>query len=389
MQAPIPRKTKVAFFNFFHGGGIGQYTHELLKRLHERPELSVQLYCPPNFQWLKEANYPVRPVLFQLSSPYPLIRRLRFLLAQYLSPTRFLRAASREGTSILHFCNINHLSYPFWAGKFENAGFRTVCTAHDVKRGKAILCRSFETGQLKSFYRDCQLIFIHSKSQAKTLKQFANVPERVIRNVPLGPFRFGLEDIGSLPSAYDGTKSTGLFFGNIRDEKNLDGLLEALALAHPDTRLVVAGRPAGAGHRPIEYYQQLAEKLNISHRIEWHIRFVPDGEVAGFFRSCDWVALPYLPEFSSQSAVFNSATHYHKPILATPAPSFDELMHEYHIGALTKGFSPSHIAEGMNRIGEQCKNSDQFGFGAYLKEHTWERNAELTTKAYLDLPGIR
>jgi len=381
----MPQKHNIAFYSFFHGGGIGHYTHELLKRLNDRPELNVQLYCPPNFHWLHEATYPVRPILFQLSSAYPLLRRMRFLMGQFLSPARFLRAARKEKINILHHNNINHFSYPFWQGKFEDSDFHMACTAHDIRRSKAILCHSYETGQLKSFYRDCQLIFVHSKTQAEELKRFANVHDRVICQIPLGPFLFGTGETGPLASTSHLKESTGLFFGNIRDEKNLDGLLEALAISDPNIRLVVAGRPAGAGHRPIEYYKDLANRLNIHHRIQWNIGFIPDEKVRGLFEACDWVALPYLPEFTSQSAVFNVATHFHKPILASSAPTFSELLQAYPIGVLTKDLSTASISSSMDEIAKKSKHPDQFQFESYLRENTWERNAEITTMAYLDL----
>lgn len=382
-----PKRIKVAFYSFFHGGGIGQYTHELLKSLHERPELSVQLYCPPNFYWLKDATYPVLPILFKLSSTYPLVRRIRFLLAQYISPTRFLRSTGKEQTNILHFSNINHLTYPFWQGKAEAIQARIVCTAHDVKRSKAILQRRYETEQLKSFYRDCQRIFVHSKSQGEELREFADISNEAICQIPHGPYSFDVHGTFSRRSPEANLFSSGLFFGNIRDEKNLDGLLYALAKTSQNIRLVIAGRPAGAGHRPIDYYKQLAQRLDINHRIDWHIGFIPENEVAHLFNQCDWVALPYLPEFSSQSGVFNIATHFHKPILASPAPTFSELLKVYPIGVLAHDLFPTSISLAMDKIAVKSKKPDQFQFEAYLKNHTWERNAELTTKAYLDLLG--
>ena len=53
---PPASKIKVAFYCFFPGGGIGQYTHELLTQLMCLESLTVSLYCPPNFEWLNKAK---------------------------------------------------------------------------------------------------------------------------------------------------------------------------------------------------------------------------------------------------------------------------------------------------------------------------------------------
>jgi len=62
-------KIKVAFYCFFPGGGIGQYTHELLTQLMCLESLTVSLYCPPNFEWLDKAKYETHPVLFDFVEP--------------------------------------------------------------------------------------------------------------------------------------------------------------------------------------------------------------------------------------------------------------------------------------------------------------------------------
>lgn len=309
-------------------------------------------------------------------------------MGQYMSPMRFLRSERIEQSDIHHLSNINHLSYPFWQGKNEDTGAQLACTAHDVKRAKSILHHGFESEQLKSFYRDCRSIFVHSASQAEELMNFAGISSQVVCKVPHGSYTFGLEDgkVG-IPSL-NNPHSSGLFFGMIRDEKNLDGLLHALAKSKENIRLVVAGKPAGAGHRPIEYYEELAKRLGIHHRIDWRVRFIRDNEVSELFNDCDWVALPYLPEFSSQSGVFSIATHFHKPILASPAPTFADLLQSYPIGVLAEGLSSLALSHAMDEITVKSKIAGTFQFDSYLKHHTWERNAEITTRAYLKMMGV-
>ena len=119
------------------------------------------------------------------------------------------------------------------------------------------------------------------------------------------------------------------------------------------------------------------------------MRFIPDSEVSQLFNDCNWVALPYLPEFSSQSGVFSTATHFNEPILASPAPTFAELLETYPIGVLADDLSSLALSHAMDEIAVKSKIAGTFQFDSYLKQHTWERNAEITTSAYLNMMGVR
>lgn len=383
---PPVSKIKVAFYCFFPGGGIGQYTHELLKRLNQRDSLSVSLYCPPNFVWLSEAEYETKPILFKISSNNPLIRKIKFLMGQWINPRRLLHHADASGTNIIHYSNFNHLTYPAWKRRgFLNGKIAQICTAHDVKRGVAIINRKWETTQLCQFYKDCRLIFVHGENQKQELETFAGPGDYKTIVVPHGPYDFSGSKIlnNPKPKQKENQCSKGLFFGNIRDEKNLDGLIKALSLSPQKIQLTVAGKSGIPGHKPIRYYKDLAKSVGVFDSIEWLDGHVPNNKVSNLFLSSDWVALPYKDKFTSQSGVFNIATHYSIPMLITPAPTFKEIFTSYSLGELAASDSPNEIKKAILRLMDGISIAKYDGFQAYQDYHTWEKNAEITEKAYL------
>jgi glycosyltransferase involved in cell wall biosynthesis len=272
MFMPPVSKIKVAFYCFFPGGGIGQYTHELLKRLRRLESLSVCLYCPPNFEWLDKAAYKTHPVLFKISSDQPLIRKMKFLIGQWINPRRFLNQVKKSDTHLVHYSNFNHLTYPAWKGlTTDNGHLVQACTAHDVKRAVPIINRNWETRQLRQFYKDCQLIFVHGENQKKELESFVGKGNYRSIVVPHGPYNFSGSQYSQETQIEpnDNKTSKGLFFGNIRDEKNLEGLLKALSLNPENLQLTVAGKSGISGHKSINYYKDFANSLGIKKNIVW------------------------------------------------------------------------------------------------------------------------
>ncbi len=387
---PPVSKIKVAFYCFFPGGGIGQYTHELLKRLGGMDSLSVSLYCPPNFHWLEEATYETYPILFQISSNQPLIRKIKFLLGQCINPRRFLKHGQKSGTTIFHFSNFNHLTYPIWKRHIKSSDSVQACTAHDVKRSVSILNKQWENNQLRKFYKDCKLIFLHSKTQENELRAYTGKGNYETIIVPHGPYSFSTKSDFKKTKRSFNTNSTskGLFFGNIRDEKNLDSLLRAIAMNHYDILLTVAGKSGISGHKDIHHYKNLAKSLGIENKINWLDGHIPESQVERLFVETDWVALPYKDKFTSQSGVFNIATHYSKPMLITPAPTFREIFGSYSMGEMAIDCSPEAISTALNRLIVGIIQKRYDGFQRYQNDHTWEKNAEITEKAYRSAQGI-
>lgn len=385
-------RVSTTFYAFFPGGGIGKYSHEVLKTLcrDHGEELDLELVCLPEFAWLSEARYPTRPLLFSIGHRWPPVRKLRFLLAQVINPLRLARRARASRPDWIHFCNINPLTYPLWARAMHRTGAKWAATVHDVRRAKGILHLGWELKQLAKFYRDCDALFVHSSEQADDLVAFAQVDRGRVHTVAHGPYAFeedrslaGL-DAPALRRRY-GLRDDlrlALFYGFVRDEKQLDVLLDALALGAHRWQLLVAGSAGAKGHKPIRYYADKIDALGLSDRVRLDARFVPDEETPALFRMADCLVLPYSTRFSSQSGVMNIAASYDTPVMATPCPSFRELLAACPIGHVCDGDDAASIRRGMEQLGAMLDAGTRFDFEGYRVAYGWEKNAAVTLAAY-------
>ena len=346
------------------------------------------MICTPDFEWARTDEYAVWDGLASISHDIPTLRRWRFLKGQFVNPKRAIEHAVSAELDILHLANINHLTFPYWRSKIAETDIKIVASAHDVKRGKSIISRTWEDRQLKAFYRFADALFVHSEYQVRELAAFADVPKERIHVVPHGPYshasasasRAALRERWDLPQ----NERVALFFGKIRDEKNLDGLLRALHRTDAFPHLVVAGQEDGR-HDGIDYYRQLAGELGMAERVRFIPRRIEDEEVGELFGAADWVALPYKEKFTSQSGVLNVAAHYKRPVLVSSAPVLHETVQACDIGVACSGDSPTDLAAGIETMHQRLEDEHSHAFEAYHRRFSWEENASRTLSVYREL----
>jgi glycosyltransferase involved in cell wall biosynthesis len=377
---------RVCFYVFFPAGGIGRYTNELMRALSARPGVKVEVACTPDFQWANEPGYQTWAGLRSISHPLSLIRRFRFLRAQFENPVRFIRRAVEAGADVVHFANVNHLSFPYWRRALEKSGLRVAISVHDVRRQKSILHRTWEEQQLKAVYHSADALFVHSAYQANELVTYANVTREKIHVVPHGPYPHGRAE----HDATDVRKGLGLpqdrqvalFFGQLRDEKNLEGLIRAVSMSSGRPHLLVAGSAGGGRHRSIDFYRGLAREVGVEDCVTFVPRFIPDEEVGDLFAASDWVALPYSNSFTSQSGVLNIAAHYERPVLVSSSPVLHETVRMNDIGVACDGDEPGSLATGIDKLCMRIRKKHPHAFAQYRQQFSWDENARLTSEVY-------
>ncbi len=379
---------KVAHSAYFQGGGIGMYTLELLQALALHDEIAPYLICTPEFEWQDIKGVEVRPALLRLSHPLPALRKARFLLAQWWNPFRLLRVAKQENIDIIHLQSFHHLSFVQWQRAAKQSGLKWVISAHDVKRAVPILHRGWEDEQLRAAYRFADAILVHSEFQKQELISFAGLQSEKVKLVPHGPYLYpepgkdkdALRAELGLPTGAE----VVLFFGQVRDDKNLASFLRALAQTDTNIHLIVAGQPGGR-HRAARLYQELCVELRVQDRVHFFLRHIPDEEVGQFFKCADWVALPYRTSFTSQSGVLNIAAQFECPVLVSDAPVLKETIEASGIGIACKDDTPEALADGISTMQQQIREGNTFPFEAYCQRYSWEENARITAGVYREL----
>ena len=384
---------RVLFYQFFPGGGIGRYTHELASAINRDSRVDVEVACSRDYEYLSGAPYRTWSSLQSFSHPIPIARKFRFLTAQVTNPIRCLNHAKTSRVDLIHFSNINHLTYRFWRARIRRQKYPYVATAHDVRRAGKILSRRWEDASLKQFYKDSGALFVHSEQQREDLKAFADIPDSMIHQVPHG--------IYSYPEPTDSPKRTrerlgipggrkiGLYFGMVREDKNLEGLLTGLSrISRSRPYLVIAGRMEKEGRQSEKFFRKRIKDLRLEEDVLIINRFVAPEEVGDFYQIADFSCLTYRNYFTSQSGVLNVAMHFRCPVIVTPAPTLAETLDRFDIGVRCGDDSPEAIAEGIQLMQSRLENGGEFEFGAYRLAHSWNTNAKKTIQVYSRIVGI-
>ena len=361
------------------------YTVEMLKALGTHTNLELFLLCSPDFEWQQIPGTRTLPVLQRLSHPIPVLRKARFVTAQWVNPFRILRTAEKKGIEVVHLQSFHHLSFAQWKVAASRSSVKWVISAHDIKRDVAIFHKNWEDEQLRASYQFADAILVHSNFQKEELVGFAHVDPLKVHLVPHGPYVYAQpadskESIRlklGIPQSVD----VALFFGQVRNDKNLSSFLRALSIAKMNTHLIVAGQPGGH-HQDAAYYRALCEELQLEERVHFFFGHVPDERVGQYFTAADWIALPYRQSFTSQSGVLNIAAQFNRPVLVSSAPVLKETVLAGGIGYACLGDGVEELKQGIVAMQEVKVKVQRKNFDQYRKEYSWKRSAELCVELY-------
>ena len=307
-------------------------------------------------------------------------RGLRYLKGSL----RALIGARIAGTRLAHF-------HVFQVGALELFNvvlaklllLRVVITAHDVEAFRG------EWSSIKSWvYGLAHCVIAHNRVSQRELVRVLGIPERKIHVIPHGNY---LAHLGAVPPAGSARVKLNLppgaqvllFFGQIKEVKGLDLLLDALATvkaAVPEVCLVIAGKMWGPD---FAQYQSQIERLDLAGHCVAHIRYIADDEVGAYYAAADLVVLPYRKIY--QSGVVLMAMSYGKPVLASDLEGMKELVEDQVTGFLFRAEDATDLAKrleavladraGMQRVAAQ-------GLELMRDAYGWEHIGRLTAQCY-------
>lgn len=167
-----------------------------------------------------------------------------------------------------------------------------------------------------------------------------------------------------------------LFLGQIRRYKGLHELLEAFRdFADPQSRLVIAGRPAGEG-----VLDDLEKAIAGDPRVLLHPRFVRDDEVQIYMAAADVVVLPFLDVLTSGSVVL--AMSFGKPCLSRRVGCVEDSIGE--AGGILCGPGGAGLRAGLEEARDAAPHWQAMGAANRRRAEYWSfaRVAEQTLDAY-------
>lgn len=172
-----------------------------------------------------------------------------------------------------------------------------------------------------------------------------------------------------------------LFFGQIKEVKGVDVLLDAMAkvVAKSDKYyLTIAGRPWKTG--AITYENKIKE-LGLSKHVTTHFRYIKDEEVTEFYKDASIIVMPYKKIY--QSGVLLLSLSYGRTVITSDLPPFTDVISDGNNGFIFETENSSSLANCILKLNHKLiidatKNSKQM----ISKKYDWIKIGEQTLKFY-------
>lgn len=363
-------------------GGMDYYDSGLCEGL-SKAGAGVTLYTCDETSVERGASYRMERPYRGVYGGDPAWRRgLRYVLGS----VRALASArlKRRRIAHFHFFHVGPLEF-FNVLLAKLLGLKVVITAHDVQ---SFVERLSVPWMSRAAYRLSDRIIAQSRVSERELETVLAEPESKIDMIPHGDYR---RFIGGVPSQEEARSRIGvpdnakvlLFFGQIKEVKGLDVLLDAMPgviREQPETVLVVAGKVWKDDFRR---YERQIEDLGISENCVLHIRYIPDEEVASYYAAADAVVLPYRRIY--QSGVLLMAMSYGKPVIVSGIEGMTEVVRDGSNGHVFPDGDSEALSEKIAVALDEPEELRLVGERAlsYVSEHhDWDRIGEMTAASY-------
>ena len=297
---------------------------------------------------------------------------------------RALIGARRGGIRLAHF-------HVFQVGVLELFNvllarlllIRVVITAHDVESFRG------EWSSIKSaVYSLADAVIAHNRVSQRELVRVLGIPEQKIHVIPHGNY---LGHVGAVPPADVARAKLSiprdatvlLFFGQIKEVKGLDLLLEAVASIKaevPELLVLIAGKMWG---QDFAHYQVQIDRLGLRGHCVAHVRYIADDEVAAYYAAADLVVLPYRRIY--QSGVILMAMSYGKPVLAADLDGMTEVIDDGVTGYLFRTGDSADLAQRLQAaLADPATMQRVAAKGLKLMRtgYSWEHIGRLTGSCY-------
>lgn len=310
-----------------------------------------------------------------------IFRAIRFVSCLYSS----LKDAKNNAASIIHYHFFHYTILEALCVKFAKLyGFKVVVTAHDVESftGKR------DAGKAKKILSEADMVIAHNEVSKQELISKISLPVSNISVIPMGNFmdsitEFAEKNIARKAIGLSPDDKVILFFGQIKKVKGLDILLQSLPKVvkqYPDLKLVIAGK---VWKDDFAAYEKIIQDYDMGDSVISHIHYIPDDDVANYYRASDLVVLPYRKIY--QSAVLLMAMNYKVPVLVSDIPGMTEVIIDEKNGYIFESENESSLS---SRLIELFNDSEELacigaaGFETVKKDYDWNRAGKMTCEIY-------
>lgn len=249
-------------------------------------------------------------------------------------------------------------------------GKRVLLTVHNVEPHEQTRLTRFLNAAV---YRFADEYVVHSdrnRDQLTDGRPISPADVHVIPHPTIGPERRGVTEAEALSwLGLDADADVVLFFGNVREYKGLDSLVEMVAALREtrDVELVVAGKSW------VDWsdYEALVADHGLADHVHRFPGYIPEADLEYFFTAADVVALPY-EYFDAQSGVAELADHFETPtvgydvggladqvdVVAGDRAEFEQALVDGLDGDLSKAAADEDAVERHLQLYEQLLGED-------------------------------
>ncbi len=362
-------------------GGLADYAHAQAEALATRGH-AVLLLAPAGFP-IRASNYQIQqlPRVSFASGRWRWLQRLSTAATILVQQVALNRSIATTGCKCVLFTSYSEYLAPLWVWRlrhWQRKGVRFAAVVHDPVRNYVVGPRWWHRFSIAQGYSFLSVALLHAPIQLNTGHPQPGLKTLVI---PHGPFRYPMPQASAQQLRARLTVPEGatllLSFGHIRNNKNLQLMLKAMAQL-PHIWLLVTGPEATAGQQPSALYRQLASQLGVADRCRWQVGYQSPEQVADAFTVADAVLLTYSASFHSASGVMHLAAHYRKPLIASAgASALVDTVQRFGLGVVVPADDTDALQQGLRQL-ITAPPSPQWQ--AYEEVNSWDRNAQLVAQ---------
>lgn len=258
---------------------------------------------------------------------------------------------------------------------------KVVYTVHNVRlhRYPHYIPQTLVDSVRKLTFLQCDALVVHSDSLRENLYAILGSRSRLVEVAPHGVW----SKRNDLPSFEPRIRRDSiLFFGNIRRNKGLHVLIQAVRQKKFVEKLVIAGYPEEQNYfnNEIRPLMALARSEGIS--IDLFDHFILDCDLPLMFAKACIVVLPY-EDFSAQSGVLFNALGFGVPVVSSMAGAVGEVVRRFNIGETVSQLTAENLSEAMSvALARSRSGCYESGLGLAIKELSWDMHAKSLLEVY-------
>lgn len=304
-------------------GGMNYYDFEMSRGLTENG-VDVTLYTS-DITTEDTDTFKIKRTFKKIWVKQPILTRaLRFLIC-LISTVVDIRK-NRFDLVHIHFFHFSSRELALVL-LLKLAKLKAVTTVHDVESFHG----TTNMGLARFILSICKIVIVHNNVSKNELIRRIGIPPNMIYTIPHGNY---IQMIPFLPSKSESKKRLNLpaeskvilFFGQIKETKGLDILLNAISRIKkesPKTLLLIGGKIWKDDKKK---YTDAISKRKIEDMVACHFQYIPDEIVPYYFCASDLVILPYKKIY--QSGVLLKSMSYRKPVLVSNITGMTEIVED-------------------------------------------------------------